>query len=95
MDKIVKYLAEDFGKPFGSGINQEIIDLISSLNRIELIELRQRLFNEARRFEIKTTSSSALFWLHNCFDLIEKNMFRLHQVIFSPGTDILESISDL
>lgn len=95
MDRIIQYLTGNFGQPFESGINKEIADLISSLNRVELIELRQRLFNEARRFEIKKDSSSALFWLHNCFDLIEKNMFRLHQVIFSPGSDILESISDL
>jgi len=95
MDKIVQYLTGNFGQPFENGINQEIVDLISSLNRIELVELRQRLFNEARKFEVKDNSSQALFWLHNCFDLIEKNMFRLHQVIFSPGTDILESISDL
>ncbi len=95
MDKIVQYFADNYGQPFEIGINHEIVDLINNLNRIELIELRQRLFNEARRFENKKDSSSALFWLHNCFDLIEKNMFRLHQVIFSPGNEILESISDL
>jgi mitochondrial cardiolipin hydrolase len=95
MDRIIQYLTGNFGQAFENGINQEIVDLISNLNRIELIELRQRLFNEARRFEVKESNSSSLFWLHNCFDLIDKNMFRMHQVIFSPGTDILESISDL
>jgi len=95
MDRIIKYLIGKYGKAFENRINQEIVDLISSLNRIELIELRQRLFNEARKFEIKDNSSQALFWLQNCFEIIDNNMFRLHQVIFSPGTDILESISDL
>lgn len=95
MDRIIKYMIGKYGKAFENRINQEIVDLISSLNRIELIELRQRLFNEARKFEIKDNSSQALFWLQNCFEIIDNNMFRLHQVIFSPGTDILESISDL
>jgi cardiolipin hydrolase len=95
INKIVEYLADNFGQPFENGVNQEIVHLISNLNRTELIELRQLLFNEARKFDVKENSSQALFWLHNCFDLVDKNMFRLHQVIFSPGNDILESISDL
>jgi mitochondrial cardiolipin hydrolase len=95
MDQIVQYLAGNFRQPFEIGINQEIIELISNLNRIELIELRQRLFNEARKFEMGNKGQQALFWLHNCFDLIDKNMFRMHLVYFSPGTEIIESISEL
>jgi phosphatidylserine/phosphatidylglycerophosphate/cardiolipin synthase-like enzyme len=37
----------------------------------------------------------ASFWLQNCFELIDKYMFHLHKVFFSPGLDIIESISDM
>ncbi|HEY3371674.1 MAG TPA: phospholipase D-like domain-containing protein, partial [Prolixibacteraceae bacterium] len=42
-----------------------------------------------------TNGPQAIFWLQNCFELIDKYMFQIHKVYFSPGTDILESISAL
>lgn len=95
MDKIVKYLADNFGHPFTNSTDSEIAEAINSLNREERHELRYRLFNEARKLEITNDGQQSLFWLQNCFDLIDKFMFRMHRVLFSPGTDILESISDL
>lgn len=95
MDKIVRYLTDNFGKPFENGTKQEIADLINSLSREEIGELRYRLFNEARRLELTNSGQQALFWLQNCFDLIGQYKFSMHKVYFSPGTDILETISDL
>ena len=95
MDKIIQYFTAHFGQPFTNQTEPAVPDLISNLNRLQLIELRQRLFNEARKFETNGNSQKSLFWLQNCFELIDKHMFRLHQVYFSPGTEILESISDL
>lgn len=95
MDKIVKYLADNFGRPFTNSTDLEIAEAINGLNREERHELRYRLFNEARKLEITNDGQQSLFWLQNCFDLIDKFMFRMHRVLFSPGTDILESISDL
>jgi phosphatidylserine/phosphatidylglycerophosphate/cardiolipin synthase-like enzyme len=95
MDKIVKYLADNFGRPFTNSTDSEIAEAINGLNREERHELRYRLFNEARKLEITNDGQQSLFWLQNCFDLIDKFMFRMHRVLFSPGTDILESISDL
>ena len=95
MDKIVKYLTDNFGHQFTNEQDSQITELISKLNRLELIELRSRLFNEARKLEMMNKGQKALFWLQNCFELIDKYMFRMHRVMFSPGTDILESISDL
>lgn len=94
-DKIIKYLADNYGRPFTNDTNQEIANLINGLNREERGELRYRLFNEARRLEMDHDGLQALFWLQNCFELIDKYMFRMHRVLFSPGTDILDSISDL
>lgn len=95
MDKIVHYLSVNFGQPFTNGTKQEIADLINELSREEIGDLRYRLFNEARKLEQSNNGQQALFWLQNCFDLIGECKFSMHKVYFSPGTDILESISDI
>ena len=95
MDRIVQYLTDNFGQPFTNGTRKEIADLINALGREEIGELRYRLFNEARRLEVTHGGQQALFWLQNCFDLIGQYKFSMHKVYFSPGTDILESISGL
>lgn len=95
MDKIVRYLTDNFGKTFTNGTKQEIADLINELSREEIGELRYRLFNEARKMELNHAGNQVLFWLQNCFDLIGEYKFSMHRVFFSPGTDILETISDL
>lgn len=95
MDKIVQYLTTNFGQPFSNGTKKEIADLINNLTREQIGDLRYRLFNEARRLEHTNNGQQALFWLQNCFDLIGEYKFSMHKVYFSPGTDILESISDI
>lgn len=95
MDKIVKSLTENFGKSFTNETDSEISDRINCLNREERGELRYRLFNEARRLDKGNNGQQAFFWLQNCFEMIDKYMFRLHKVFFSPGTDILKSITDM
>jgi phosphatidylserine/phosphatidylglycerophosphate/cardiolipin synthase-like enzyme len=95
MDKIVQYLTENFGQSFTNDTDSEIADRINKLKREERSVLRYRLFNEARRLDIENNGQQALFWLQNCFELIDKYMFRMHRVLFSPGTDILESIADI
>ena len=95
MDQLVRYLTDNFGKPFTNEMDSEIALLIKHLNREERGDLRYRLFNETRRLDSTNSGQQALFWLQNCFELIDKYMFHLHKVFFSPGTDIIESISDL
>lgn len=95
MEPIVQYLLDSYGRPFENGMNQEIAALINSLTREEIGELRYRLFNEARKLVQEGNGHQALFWLQNCFDIIGEYKFSMHRVLFSPGTDILESISDL
>lgn len=95
IDQIVEYFSSNFGQSFTNGTKKEIVDLISVLSREEIGELRYRLFNEARRLEVINNGQQALFWLQNCFDLIGEYKFSMHKVYFSPGTDILESISDI
>jgi len=95
MDKIVQHLTANFGKHFAEELDLEIAELINCLNREERGELRYRLFNEARLLDKGTNGQQALFWLQNCFELIDKYMFRMHKVFFSPGTDILDSIADM
>jgi mitochondrial cardiolipin hydrolase len=95
MDQIIHYLTSNFGHSFPHQPDAKIAELVNRLNRLQLIELRHRLFQEARKFDVSDNGQQTLFWLQNCFDLIDNNMFRMHQVYFSPGTEILESISEL
>lgn len=95
MDRIVKYLSDRFGQIYTDEISQDIAESINNLGREEISELRYRLFNEARKIELENNGQQALFWLQNCFELIGKYKLSMHKVYFSPGTDILESISDL
>jgi phosphatidylserine/phosphatidylglycerophosphate/cardiolipin synthase-like enzyme len=95
MDKIIPYLTANFGKSFRDAVHRDITDRINRLDREERSELRYRLFNEARKLEMEKDGQQALFWLQNCFELIDEYMFRMHRVLFSPGTDIVEAISDL
>jgi len=95
MEKIIQYMIEGYGRPFENSLDNEISDLINSLTREEIGELRYRLFNEARKLEQEGNGHKALFWLQNCFNIIGEYKFSMHRVLFSPGTDILESISDL
>lgn len=95
MEPIVQYLLVSYGRPFENSLDREIANLINSLTREEIGELRYRLFNEARKLVQEGNGHQALFWLQNCFDIIGEYKFSMHRVLFSPGTDILESISDL
>ena len=95
MDQLVKCLSDNFGKPFSNDAGSKIAPMIKRLNREERGELRYRLFNESRRLDRTNNGQQALFWLQNCFELIDKYMFHLHKVFFSPGLDIIESISDM
>lgn len=95
MDQLVKYLSNNFGQPFAHKVDPRIIDLIVRLDRNDRSELRYHLFNECRRLDAAHNGQQAIFWLQNCFELIDKYMFHVHKVYFSPGTDILDSISGL
>lgn len=95
MEQLIKYLADNYGKPFTPDTDLEIARQIKHLNREERGELRYRLFNETRKLDASDNGQQAIFWLQNCFELIDKHQFHLHKVFFSPGTDIMESISGL
>lgn len=95
MEQLVKYLSDNFGKPFNNESDIQIARMIKGLNREERGILRNRLFDETRRLDIANNGQQAIFWLQNCFNLIDKYMFQIHKVYFSPGTDIIESIIDL
>lgn len=95
MEQLVKYLSDNFGKPPNNGSEMQIARMIKLLNRQERGDLRNRLFDETRRLDAANNVQQAIFWLQNCFNLIDKYMFQIHKVYFSPGTDIIESITDL
>lgn len=93
--KLIDFLKEQFGQPFNGNISSEIVLLLNRLDRRERHELKDLLFNEARRFQLTENGNEVIFWLQNCFNTIEKHTFRLHKVYFSPGYDIPDNIVDL
>jgi len=95
MDILIKYLTDNFGRPFSNETEAEVARIISRLNRPELIGLRKRLFQEAQKLERPNNGKLVLSWLQHGFELIDRHMFRMHRVFFSPGTEILESISEM
>jgi len=95
MEQLVKYLSDNFGNPFNIESDIQIARMIKGLNRQERGDLRNQLFDETRKLDAANNGPQAIFWLQNCFNLIDKYMFQIHKVYFSPGTDIIESIADL
>ena len=95
MEQLIKYLTDNYGKPFNGDTDSEITRQIRQLNREQRGELRYRLFNETRKLDASDDGQQAIFWLQNCFELIDKHQFHFHKVYFSPGTDIIETLSGL
>ena len=92
---LVNFFAGQYNEVFNGNIPAEIIQMLNKLNRIERSELRDQLFHQSRLLEQDNDGGSVIFWLQNCFDIIEKHTFRLHKVYFSPGFDIMDNLCDL
>ncbi len=95
MEKVIDYFKQQFGQGYNTENGTEIAHLINKLSLEERNELKSKLFHEARKLELEKNGGQAFFWLEYCFSLIEKYTFRFHKVYFSPGSDILEIITDL
>jgi phosphatidylserine/phosphatidylglycerophosphate/cardiolipin synthase-like enzyme len=95
MNNIVQYFTDNFGKPFTEEVDSVIANRILGLTRLQLVELRSRLFDKAIQFVPVQGGEPAIFWLQRCMELIDQFTFRMHKVYFSPGNEIIEAISDL
>lgn len=95
METIIDYFINNFGQSFNNETNPDIIKKINSLDKKARAELRYRLFNEVRKLELRQSGQQAIFWLENCFEVIEQNSFRIHKAYFSPGYDIQDTIITL
>ncbi|TLX72816.1 DUF1669 domain-containing protein [Labilibacter sediminis] len=72
--------------------NAEIIAGIAALNHHDRKELRARLLKDSLVIE---DNHQSITWLQGCFRNIDKHSFRIHQVLFSPGTEIRDALKDL
>lgn len=95
MEQIVLYFTNQFEKAPYQPLTGDIIDALKKLDRRERGDLKSRLFNEAKRLANHAHSLEAINWLENCFIEIERNSFRYHKVLFSPGSDIPETLTFL
>jgi phosphatidylserine/phosphatidylglycerophosphate/cardiolipin synthase-like enzyme len=92
---IISYLIDLKRNSNTKQVPTEIISALNHLNRVERGDLKAQLFNEAKKMSLNESAQDSLFWLENCFLLIEKYTFRFHQVFFSPGGEIPETILGL
>lgn len=76
-------------------IPTEIIDGINHLDKAQRSELKSRLFHAAKILASDNGAHTSVFWLENCFQLIDKYTYRYHKVYFSPGHDIPDTILEL
>ncbi len=72
--------------------NPNVIRQLSQLNHKDRKELREKLLEEAL---VVSENNSSIEWLKNCFDELDKHAFRMHKVLFSPGTEIGETLRNL
>ncbi len=92
-DDIVAFFSEMFHLGKDYEVPATIVSRLNELDRAERGELKSKLFNEAKRLGQNGDGLKALRWIENAFDVIEKNSFRMHEVLFSPGQDIPENIA--
>ena len=94
-DQICQYFVAHAGSNWVPEFSAEIVHALNRLTNPERRELRSKLFNEAKKLQLKNRDIDVLDWLHECFNQIDRFTFRLHQVYFSPGFDILDNLRDL
>lgn len=93
IDNIVNFFVSVYDVEQHYTLPCNVVVSINDLDRAERGELKFRLFNEAKRLGKGGDAMKAIRWLETAFDLVEKNSFRLHEVMFSPGQDIPENIA--
>ncbi len=93
MEDIVEYFTDIFHLSSHYELPLRIVEKLNQLDRAERGALKARLFNEAKRLGLGGDGLRAVRWLETSFEKIEKNSFRLHEVLFSPGQDIPENIA--
>ena len=93
MDEIIDFFTDIFHLGNHYELPLSVVNKLNSLDRVERGELKSKLFIEAKRLGQGGDGLRAIRWLENAFDQIEKNSFRMHEVLFSPGQDIPENIA--
>ncbi len=93
IDWFVKHYSIDDYRELPGNLSEKL----NELNRVQRGELKMKLFNIAKALarEEKTDNVRPVRWLENSFDLIERNTFRLHEVLLSPGKQIPDTLNVL
>lgn len=93
IDEIILFFTDIFHLGNHYELPLRVVNALNALDRAERGELKSKLFHEAKRLGQGGDGLKAIRWLETSFDQIEKNSFRLHDVLFSPGQDIPENIA--
>lgn len=93
LDEIVDYFRDNYYINKDNDLPKNISEQLNQLDRAQRGELKSRLVNEAKKLAtLNADAVGAIRWLDSSYLLIEKNSFRLHEVLFSPGQDIPENL---
>ena len=95
MEKVLEYFTSVIASDNYQEVPADIVLRLNELDRAERGDLKGHLFNAAKRFGLNGNSHQSIVWLEHAFESIEKHTFRYHQVLFSPGKDIPETLSFL
>lgn len=94
LDEIVDYFRDNYYINKDNDLPKNISEQLNQLDRAQRGELKARLANEAKKLATSNADAvGAIRWLDSSYLLIEKNSFRLHEVLFSPGQDIPENLA--
>jgi len=96
MDDILKWFVDYFTIDDYVEMPDDIAGKLNELNRVQRGELKTKLFNEAKVLASDCKEPlKPIRWLENSFELIERNTFRLHEVLISPGKQIPDTLNVL
>jgi len=97
MDDIIKWFVRYYALDDYRELPGDLAEKLNELNRIQRGELKMKLFNIAKILakEEENDNVKPIRWLENSFDLIERNTFRLHEVLLSPGKQIPDTLNVL
>ncbi len=92
MENVIEYFRSIDPHNIDSIEDEEVLIRVSELNHYDRKQLRESLLKDSSRFK---NNNEAIKWLQSCYNLIDKHSFRIHKVLFSPGTDIGNTLHDL
>jgi phosphatidylserine/phosphatidylglycerophosphate/cardiolipin synthase-like enzyme len=95
MEKILAYFTENIDIVLTEKTDKDMCRQLGHLDRAQRGMLRNSLFEAAKSLVPERSKEDTINWLHQCFQLIDKNSYHFDKVLFSPGPEIEQTIYGL